>query len=63
MRDVRAVVIATGESTAMRSLNERYPTPLLPLLDRPFIQHVVLCLVDLGVTESDLSVTKICGTL
>lgn len=53
MRDVRAVVIATGESTAMRSLNERYPTPLLPLLDRPFIQHVVECLVALGVTEFD----------
>jgi hypothetical protein len=53
MQDVRAVVIAIGESTAMRSLNECYPTPLLPLLDRPFIQHVVECLVDLGATEFD----------
>jgi lipopolysaccharide/colanic/teichoic acid biosynthesis glycosyltransferase/acetyltransferase-like isoleucine patch superfamily enzyme len=50
---VRAVVIATGESADMRSLTERYPTPLLPLLDRPFIQHVVESLVDLGVTEFD----------
>jgi NDP-sugar pyrophosphorylase family protein/lipopolysaccharide/colanic/teichoic acid biosynthesis glycosyltransferase len=50
---VRALVIATGESADMSSLTERYPTPLLPLLDRPFIQHVVECLVDLGVTEFD----------
>jgi len=50
---VKAVVIATGESADMSSLTERYPTPLLPLLDRPFIQHVVESLVDLGVAEFD----------
>lgn len=37
----KAVVIATGESQGQSPLSERYPAPLLPLLDRPFIQHVV----------------------
>ncbi|MBI3797655.1 MAG: NDP-sugar synthase [Deltaproteobacteria bacterium] len=50
---MRAVIIATGEGAAFAPLNERYPTPLLPLVDRPFIQHVVEYLVDQGVHEFD----------
>lgn len=50
---MRAILIATGYNPDMTALNERYPTPLLPLIDRPFIQHVVEWLVDQGVTEFD----------
>jgi lipopolysaccharide/colanic/teichoic acid biosynthesis glycosyltransferase len=46
-----AVIIAAGLSPGMEPLNERYPTPLLPLLDRPFIQHVVEFLVEGGMTR------------
>jgi len=46
-----AVIIAPGLSPGMEPLNERYPTPLLPLVDRPFIQHVVEFLVEGGMTR------------
>jgi NDP-sugar pyrophosphorylase family protein len=46
-----AVVIAPGLCPGLKSLNERYPTPLLPLVDRPFIQHVVEFLVQQGITD------------
>ncbi len=41
-----AVIIAPGLSPGMEALNERYPSPLLPLVDRPFIQHVVEFLIE-----------------
>jgi lipopolysaccharide/colanic/teichoic acid biosynthesis glycosyltransferase len=50
---MRAIVIATGEAPDMTGLSERYPAPMLPLVDRPFIQHVVEILVDQGVTVFD----------
>ncbi len=46
-----ALVIAQGLSPGMEALNERYPSPLLPLVDRPFIQHLVEFLVEGGVTR------------
>lgn len=47
---MRAIIIATGHAILS---NERYPAPMLPLVDRPFIQHVVEFLVDQDVTEFD----------
>lgn len=46
-----ALIIAPGLNPDMAALNERYPSPLLPLVDRPFIQHVVEFLVDQGITR------------
>jgi len=34
-------------------LNERYPLPLLPLVDRPFLQHVVEFCISQGVKQFD----------
>ena len=50
---MRAVILATGECPDMNPLNERYPTPLFPLVDRPFLQHVVETLVEQGITDMD----------
>lgn len=50
---MRAIVIATGVNPHIAALTERHPAPMLPLIDRPFIQHVVEYLVDQGVTEFD----------
>jgi len=46
-----ALIIASGLNPDMAALNERYPSPLLPLVDRPFIQHVVEFLVEGGITQ------------
>jgi lipopolysaccharide/colanic/teichoic acid biosynthesis glycosyltransferase len=43
-----AIVIATGQNPAFHGLDEYMPVPLLPLADRPFLQHVVEALVRHG---------------
>lgn len=50
---MKTVIIATGENPKMAALTERHPVPLLPLLDRPFIAHIVEYLVQQGLTEID----------
>jgi len=48
---MKAVIIATWELSGMKIFKERYPLPMLPLLDRPFIQHVVEHIVNQGITD------------
>lgn len=50
---MQAVIIATGLNANLAALTERHPVPLLPLGDRPFIQHLIESLVERGVTEFD----------
>jgi lipopolysaccharide/colanic/teichoic acid biosynthesis glycosyltransferase len=50
---MRAIVIATGYNPSMSPLTDWYPVPMLPVVDRPIIQHVVEYLVDQGVTACD----------
>ena len=50
---MRAIIIATKGIDDAPLLSERLGAAMLPLLDRPFIQHGVECLVDWGVTEVD----------
>jgi len=51
---MRAVIVATQKITEMKILGERYPSVMMPLIDRPFIQHVVEYLVSQGVTDFDI---------
>jgi NDP-sugar pyrophosphorylase family protein len=44
-----AILIATGQNSAFHGLDEYLPVPLLPLADRPFLQHVIEALVRHGV--------------
>lgn len=50
---MRAIVIATGQGPGVAPLDERYPVPLLPLVDRPFIQHVIEYFAAQGVKRFD----------
>jgi NDP-sugar pyrophosphorylase family protein len=50
---MRAVIIATGHCPELVSLHERCPVPLLPLIDRPFIQHVIEFVAGQGVSRFD----------
>lgn len=56
---MRAVIIAPGDGREMAPLNQRFPVPLLPLVDRPFIQCVVESLVNQGITEFDFVVGRL----
>lgn len=48
-----ALIIAPGVNPGLEALNKHYPTPLLPLVDRPFIQHTVEFLIREGITHFD----------
>ncbi|MCW5967416.1 MAG: NDP-sugar synthase [Blastocatellales bacterium] len=50
---MRAIVIATDSRHQSSLLSDRLPGVLVPLVDRPFLQHVVEYLIDRGVAEID----------
>jgi NDP-sugar pyrophosphorylase family protein len=52
---VKAVVLVGGEGTRLRPLTETIPKPLLPFMNRPFLDHVFDHLVSHGVEEVILS--------
>jgi mannose-1-phosphate guanylyltransferase len=52
---VRAVVLVGGEGTRLRPLTETIPKPLVPLVDRPGLDHVLDHLARHGVDEVVLS--------
>jgi len=51
---LQAIIVLTGENPDREPLSERKPVPMLPLLDRPFVQHVVESLVSRGISELDV---------
>jgi NDP-sugar pyrophosphorylase family protein len=52
---VKAVVLVGGEGTRLRPLTETLPKPLLPLVDRPILDHVLDHLVAHGIREVIMS--------
>ena len=52
---VKAVVLVGGLGTRLRPLTETIPKPLIPLVDRPFLHHVLDHLSRHGVEEVILS--------
>lgn len=52
---MKAVVLVGGEGTRLRPLTETMPKPLLPLMDRPSLDHVLDLLASHGVHEVVLS--------
>ncbi|HEX9411109.1 MAG TPA: NDP-sugar synthase [Actinomycetota bacterium] len=52
---MKAVVLVGGEGTRLRPLTETIPKPLIPLVDRPFLDHVLDHLATHGVEDALLS--------
>jgi mannose-1-phosphate guanylyltransferase len=52
---MKAVVLVGGEGTRLRPLTETIPKPLIPLVDRPFLDHVLDHLATHGVVDVLLS--------
>ncbi|HEX9890702.1 MAG TPA: sugar phosphate nucleotidyltransferase [Actinomycetota bacterium] len=48
---MKAVVMAGGQGTRLRPLTSNQPKPMLPILDRPMMEHVLLLLRDHGYEE------------
>lgn len=44
-----AVILAGGRGTRLRPLTDQLPKPMLPVLNRPFLEYTLLALADAGV--------------
>lgn len=51
---MKALIVATQKITEMKILSERYLSVSMPLIDRPFIQHVIEFLVRQGVSDFEV---------
>ena len=54
---MRAILIATGKCPGMGTLAEHFGASMLPLVDRPFVQHIVESLAGRRFTEFDVVVS------
>lgn len=50
-REFEGVILAAGKGTRMRPFSDRYPKPLLPILNKPLIHHQIEYLRELGVRK------------
>lgn len=48
---MKAYILATGHAPRIRGLTESRCAPMLPLLDRPFLQHIIERLVSNDITD------------
>jgi len=53
---LKGVILAGGKGTRMRPLTYLSPKPMLPLINRPFMEHFILRLKSYGITDIILSV-------
>jgi NDP-sugar pyrophosphorylase family protein len=49
-----AILICTGQNPELHGLDEHLPTPLLPVGDRPFLQHIIEYLILQGVRQFEV---------
>jgi mannose-1-phosphate guanylyltransferase len=55
---MRAIVLVGGEGTRLRPLTHRTPKQLVPVLNRPLLEHLLLHLRSHGVTRVTLAMTR-----
>ena len=48
---MQAVILVGGQGTRLRPLTETRPKPMMPLVDRPFVEHQVDQLKRHGITD------------
>lgn len=48
---MKAMILAAGEGTRLRPLTNTTPKPMLPLANRPLLEHIIIHLRNCGVTD------------
>ena len=60
---MKAVIMAGGEGTRLRPLTSNQPKPMLPMANRPMMEHVVLLLRQHGITEIVVTVAFMANSI
>jgi mannose-1-phosphate guanylyltransferase/phosphomannomutase len=60
---MKAVILAGGRGSRLRPLTDRCPKPMLPLIDRPILAHLLNLLKRHQITEVILSVQYLAGQI
>jgi NDP-mannose synthase len=60
---MRGVILAGGSGTRLRPYTTIIPKPLMPVGDRPILQHIIEALAASGITEIDLCVNYLGGLI
>ena len=50
-RTLKAVIMAGGFGTRLRPLTSRIPKPMVPIMNKPMIEHIVRLLVKHGIKD------------
>lgn len=58
---MKAVVLAAGEGKRMKPVSDVMPKMMIPVLDRPFLEYVLMEIREAGIREVVLVVSKING--
>lgn len=48
---IQAVIMAGGEGSRLRPLTSNLPKPMLPIANRPMMEHIIVLLRDHGITD------------
>ena len=59
----KAVILVGGEGTRLRPLTNSVPKPMLPVLNRPFLEHTIHYLKKYGITEIILALSYLPGAI
>jgi NDP-sugar pyrophosphorylase family protein len=60
---MRALILAAGFGTRLRPLTERTPKPLLPVVNRPLIEHALKSLHDVGIDDVAVNAHHLAGQI
>src|SRR4051812_27225102 len=60
---MKAVIMAGGEGTRLRPLTSNVPKPMLPLVNRPMMEHVIDLLKRHGIDEIVVTVAFLANTI
>ncbi len=60
---MKAVVMAGGEGSRLRPLTTLHPKPLVPILGRPIMEHIILLLKEHGITEIVVTLHYLADTI
>jgi mannose-1-phosphate guanylyltransferase/phosphomannomutase len=60
---VKAVIMAGGEGTRLRPLTSNQPKPMMPLANRPMMEHIVTLLKEHGFDHIVVTVAFLANTI